>query len=422
MRLAYLCADRGVPVAGTKGASIHLRAIATALQRRGHQVPILAASSDGAGELDLEVRDIGFDRSLKKLRRAVAADTGNPALAGELHAMLLNRRAREELDRLREQAPLDAVYERYSLWSWAGARFTRARRVPLVLEVNAPLIEEQASYRTLELPAAARAIAEEVIRGAELVVAPTAELIDYVAREIGRNGPTEVLPNGVDVDLFRRPATPSGAAWEPPPGGFVVTFLGSLKPWHGVETLLDAFQRLLAHRPDARLLIVGDGPERGLVDEAQASWGRGRIYFTDAVAHDQVPYWLSLADVGVAPYPQLESSYFSPLKVVEYMAAGLPVVASSSGQLRDTVQHGKTGLLVEPGDPAVLAEALLELSANPETRRRMGRRARRRAFDRYSWDETARRIEQLLAPRVRRKEDRGDSRQPAGQSEVRLWA
>lgn len=421
MRLAYLCADRGVPVAGTKGASVHVRAVANALERRGHHVSVLAASSDGADQLDLEVINVGFDRQLKRVRRKLATDTGNRALAGEVYAMLLNGRVRRQLERLHEDSPIEAVYERYSLWSWEGLRFAREHRIPMVLEVNAPLIEEQAAYRSIELPSVARAIAREVVTGADFVVVPAPELVDYLHSEFGRREPTVVVPNGVDVELFRHPQSPSGGASVPTSGSPVIAFVGSLKPWHGVELLLEAFRYLLDRCAEARLLIVGDGPQRRVVDQAAASWGRERIHCTGAVEHDEVPSWLALADVGVAPYPDLERFYFSPLKVIEYMAAGLPVVASRLGQLCETVEHGRTGLLIDPGDAGALGRALVELSKDPDTRTAMGERARRRAFERYSWDQAVNRIEQLLTHGI--GEDReSESRPAADRPEVPLWA
>lgn len=116
-----------------------------------------------------------------------------------------------------------------------------------------------------------------------------------------------------------------------------------------------------------------------------------------AVPHQEIPHWLDRADVGVAPYPELDDFYFSPLKVVEYMAAGLPVVASSVGQLRSLVQDGKTGLLVRPGDAESLASALVRLAEDRKLRLRMGRRARERAERRHDWSRVTDRIERCLA-------------------------
>jgi glycosyltransferase involved in cell wall biosynthesis len=108
------------------------------------------------------------------------------------------------------------------------------------------------------------------------------------------------------------------------------------------------------------------------------------------------------ADAAVAPYPQLERFYFSPLKVYEYMAAGLPVVASRVGQLAGLIQHRKNGLLCPPGDAAALAGALGELHADPGLRLRLGAAAREAVLREHTWAAAARRTlrlaETALAP------------------------
>ncbi len=396
MHVAYLCADRGVPVDGTKGASIHVRAVAQALAGRGHRVTVLAAccGRPPAG-FTPELVEFGYDRTLKRLKAAVA-EAGEPQLGREVYALGLNARLAEALEAVDRRRPVEAVYERYSLWSWAGLRFARRRGVPLLLEVNAPLVAEQARWRHLELTPVARALEGQLMVEADAVVVPSEELAEWVRREMGRERPTRVLPNGFDEALFSRPRVLPAAAGMARRGRFVVAFVGSLKPWHGVGPLLEAFERLRSRVPAAHLLVVGDGPLRPAVEAARRRLGAEAITLAGAVDHHEVPGWLALADVGVAPYPLLERFYFSPLKVVEYQAAGLPVVASRVGQLERLVTDGETGRLVEPGDAAALAAALAELARQPELRRRLGERARRRAFRSSGWRRTAAEIEKLI--------------------------
>ena len=396
MRLAYLCADRGVPLDGVKGASIHVRAVADALTGRGHELTMLSARpGERAGRHRWPVVDVGYDRSLKQLKRSMVAAGGDPQLARETYAMLLNLRADEALRELERRRPLDAVYERYSLWSWAGLRFARRHRRPLILEVNAPLVRETGEWRRLELAPMASAVERQVLRGADAVIVPSRELADWLAAEVGRRRYTRVIPNGFDEALFRRPA-PLPAAAGRLRGRYVIAFVGSLKPWHGVEVLLGAFERLLPRVPEAHLLVVGDGPLREEVERARDRLGEDRVTAAGAVEHSRVPGWLACADVAVAPYPRLDSFYFSPLKVVEYQAAGLPVVASSCGQLDRLIADGDTGRLVPPGDSDGLADALVDLHRDPALRRRMGDRGRRRAFRCSGWSAVAAHTEAVI--------------------------
>src|SRR2546430_5907400 len=175
--------------------------------------------------------------------------------------------------------------------------------------------------------------------------------------------------------------------------------VGSMKPWHGLDVLVEAFARLHERAPDARLLLVGDGPARAAVcAELSARGLTGVVHCTGAVAPHEVPGLVTSADVAVAPYPDASRFYFSPLKVYEYMAAGRAVVASRVGQLETVIQHDVNGLLCAPGDSAALAAALARLQREPELGARLGRAARANVLRGHTWEAVATRVLELAAP------------------------
>src|SRR5262249_2662818 len=162
-------------------------------------------------------------------------------------------RANEQfLAALEHEGPFDLVYERYSLWSYAGMEYARAGGMPGLLEVNAPLVEEHAEYRGLVDKAAAYRVAERVFAAAMVLIAVSEDLAANLQRVTGRHDDVHVIPNGVNPRRFPAGLPPSCPG---PPGAFTVGFVGSLKPWHGLATLVEAFALLQHAVPNARLLI-----------------------------------------------------------------------------------------------------------------------------------------------------------------------
>jgi glycosyltransferase involved in cell wall biosynthesis len=170
---------------------------------------------------------------------------------------------------------------------------------------------------------------------------------------------------------------------------FTVGFVGSLKPWHGVEQLIQAYEQLCHSGFALRLVIAGDGPDRERLESLVRALPKHvveSIEFLGMVPHPAIPCLLATLDAAVAP-GVLSDTYFSPLKIFEYMAAGLPIVAARQGQTASLIEHGTTGLLYNPGDTADLARALFELRANPVQSVRMGENARQSVLAHHTWDQ-----------------------------------
>jgi glycosyltransferase involved in cell wall biosynthesis len=382
MRLAYVCADRGVPVFGRKGCSIHVQEVIRAMIAQGVEVVLFAMRAEGEPPPGLGAVPV---RRLPPIPKGDVAGREQAALASNSAVCAL----------LEREGPFDVVYERYSLWSYAGMAHARAQGIPGLLEVNAPLIEEQATHRSLVDRASAERVAERVFREATALIAVSDVLATYLEQYPAARGCVHVVPNGVNPDRFPADLTLARRA---APGTFTVGFVGTLKPWHGLAILVEAFALLHQQAGDARLLIVGDGPERPILEADLAA--RGLLEWTDfagAVAHEQVPGLLAAMDVAVAPYLGQLHFYFSPLKVFEYMAAGRPVVASCIGQLAELIQHGCNGLLCPADDALALAAALQQLRDNASLRERLGQAARATVLTHYTWKAQVQRILRLAA-------------------------
>lgn len=407
--IAYVCADPGIPVFGTKGASIHVQSVVRAALKAGHRVTLLATRFGGEcprgleGAVCVQLPELPQGDPEKRARAALDA---RPQMSALLDA----------------HAPYDLVYERYSLWSDVGMRWARAHGIPGVLEVNAPLIEEQRTHRGLVLEDEAMAVAGSAFSQASALVGVSPGVAAYLRTWPGTEGRVHVVANGVDPEAHAAGAaarlargadaaltaptaqdaasTPASAPGQATPAGQaaasaapsqsagpVVGFLGTLKPWHGLPLLVDAFARLNRLHPGTRLLVVGDGPERATMEAAlQAQGLLSQCEFTGAVQAHEVPALLARMDIATAPYPQQENFYFSPLKIYEYLASGLPVVTTRVGHLDTVVLDGVDGVLVEPGDPDAFAAAMARLLQDPALRLKMGQAGRARIQARHSWD------------------------------------
>jgi glycosyltransferase involved in cell wall biosynthesis len=361
MRIAYVCADAGVPWGGTKGASVHVAEMVAALATEGAQVLVLpAALAPGAPEppSGVEVELLPGPGKGASAAERVRSDSERARLL------------RERLERFGSEA----VYERLALHSAAGSLAARALGVPHIVELNAPLPAEAAAYRHLDEPGHAARLERQALAGADLVLAVSRPLAGYAEDRGSRR--VEVFPNAVTPGRYH-PRGHDGGAREP-----VAVLLGSLRPWHGAHTVADAWHRLGATAPP--LLVVGDGAGRASLERAGADMLGRR-------PHEEVPAILARADIGLAPYAEDAPGYFSPLKLFEYLAAGLAVVAADVPGVREVVD-GETAVLVPPGDPAGLAGAVAGLARDPERREALGRAGRELVEAHHRWDQRARQV------------------------------
>jgi starch synthase len=372
MRILYSAIDQPVP--GTKGGSIHVAAVAEGLAELGHEVTALVSQGRGEPHGSL-VHWIVL-----------------PPPLGSSHLRLARS---GEIARLAAELAPDVIMERYHNFGGEAIRAARKVNAAAVLEVNAPVIDHRGSTKLLLdralLVQPMRRWREHLCSLADVIVTPSAAILPPgIPPERVR-----VLEWGADTIRFR-----PGAVGQLPYVRMDVTtiavFAGAFRSWHGAIHLVEAIKILRArgHRQIGAVLI-GDGPELPRVRKAAA--GIETIVFTGALPHDRMPAALA----GAAPFdvgshaPLSLGFYWSPLKIFEYMAAGLPVVAPAVDRIPSLVENGREGLLYDlpptlhtkadgGTHAAALADALLTLT-DVSLRRALGGAARGRAVRDYSW-------------------------------------
>ena len=393
MKVFYICADVEIPVYGTEGSSIHIREFTNAMAAAGHDVTIFCPWLGGQRPADMRapvrlIEPHGLDA---EAWRAIEGDpfVQDHKLDRDLKSVLVNAWFQRQVAEMAAGNPPDLIYERHSLFGWSGLDLARRHGIPFILEVNAPIAQEQEEYDRFVLMRTSERIEEQILRGADALISVSAVAADWlVSRGVPRERVT-VIPNAVSRALFERRADGArirerfGLA-----GKRVVGFVGSFQLWHDVTSLIGAFDRVHARHPDIHLLLVGQGPLKDeLAESAAARQLSESVTFADSVPHAEIPDYLDAMDIVTAPYPQWKKPFHgSPIKIFEYMAAGRPIVAAALGQIGDIIEHERTGLLYEPGDEQGLVNALERMLSDSAAAARMGAAARVEALSDYSWN------------------------------------
>jgi glycosyltransferase involved in cell wall biosynthesis len=292
------------------------------------------------------------------------------------------------------------VWQRHDLFHTAGFELARARGVPLVLFVDAPLVWEARKWgvrrpgwgKLLELTGERRQL-----RSADLVACVS----DEVAKELMTRGvPPEriiVTPCSVDLDAFTPEASGESVRRRLGlEGKFVVGWLGSFRRFHGMELALQAASQIQDRLPDLALLLVGDGLERARMERLAHDLGLRNVVFTGTVPYAEVAGHIGAMDVSLVLDRGEEGFHYSPLKLREYMACGRAVIGPRVGELDRLLTDGVDGLLVPPGDPEALAGAIEILHGDPGRRRLLGSAARTRVAEEWSWDRQLERVLEAL--------------------------
>ena len=320
-------------------------------------------------------------------------------MAKEIRGMLYATSMRHRMLEYFQDWQPDAIYERYSLLATAGVELAQHLKIPHILEVNAPLSKEAAEHRAVAFQHTIEATERRILNTTSHVVS-VSEPIRQWAKSLGvAVEQISVMPNGVNIERFERlsDVVTRQLLRDHRP---VVGFVGTLKAWHGTPTLIRALgyiARVNGHNHAPQLLIVGDGPQREMLEQLATDEGVAElVVFTGSVPHNDISSWISRMDISVAPYDDLQNFYFSPLKVYEYMAAGKAIVASNIGQIAECLTDRVDGLLYHPGDVTSLADKIMTLLENKPLRDALGQNARRNAVANHSWVNNASSVTSLI--------------------------
>ncbi len=276
----------------------------------------------------------------------------------------------------------DALYVRVHPLAWPIAMRAHRLGVPVVQESNGSWDDAFMAWPAMRrLRKLVIALQRAQYRRADAVIAVSEGLARWIERETGRSD-VVVSPNGANNELFR----PDAARLPGMPDRYVA-FFGQFAPWQGIPTLLEAVRR-----PEwpagVSLVLAGDGALKPDVERAAAL--DGRVRYLGLLPYASVPGLVANALASFVLTYAPERAGYSPLKLYESMACGVPVVCTDTPGQAEYVRAEKAGVIVPPGDPAAVARAVTMIVADPAAAREMGARGRAAVEARYSWSVRAR--------------------------------
>lgn len=366
------------------GQYVHIEEMINALRSLGHEVIIVAPPS-------AETESFGSDAgAVAMLKRYL------PKWFYEIMELAYSTVAYRRLAQAVKQHRPDVLYERYNLFLPAGIWLKRKYKLPMLLEINAPILEERAKYDGLSLRRLARWSQAYAWRNADMVLPVTQVLGDMVQAYGVAPERIIVIPNGINSDRFDGnvdvPAAKQALGLE---GQLVLGFTGFVRDWHGLDKVIELIANDAA---DAlrTLLVVGDGPARPGLEQLAARLGiASRVHFTGIVERDDVARYVAAFDIALQP---AVVDYASPLKLFEYLALGKAIVAPGQPNIKEILRHEHNALLFDPERPEQLAGSIERLCVDQALRIHVAEGARAAIVEQQlTWKANAQQVVDLFS-------------------------
>lgn len=375
--------------ASKDGQAVHIEEMIHALTELGHEVRIVSPIVSESGKMG---ENLGWVHKLKALL---------PKALYELLEFAYSVVAYRRLLAAAKEFKPDFIYERYNLFLLSGALLRWKLNIPLLLEVNSPLVFERSKHSGgLTFKSLARWAEGTAWRQADFVLPVTQVLGQHVADYGVPAKRIAVIPNGINSSHFSKAMDPMAAKhhWGLE-GRLVLGFTGFVREWHGVDRVV----RWLASEgapANALLLIVGDGPVRQELEDLALRLGvRDKLKFTGVVDREAVPNWVAAFDIALQP---AVTAYASPLKMMEYLALGKAIVAPAEPNLKEILSHEENALLFDAKQEGDLERVIDRLAGDPVLREQLGQSAMATITERdLTWRGNARRVVELARSAIR---------------------
>ena len=348
--------------ASKDGQAVHIEEMICAMRTLGHEVrvvaPGLVKGATQQGQMGVEVSWVG------RLKSAL------PRAVYELLELGYSFVAYRQLLRVAREFEPDFIYERYNLYLLSGGMLKRKLGIPLLLEVNAPLVQERMQHsgglalRSMGLWAEGKAW-----RAADFVLPVTHVLAAHVKAYGVPESKISVIPNGINAAHFvSAPDIETAKQNLGLQGKLVLGFTGFVRDWHGVDRVVKWLATPSAPT-NCVLLVVGDGPVRAELEKLAMQLGiADRVRFTGVIDRHRVPEHVAVFDIALQP---AVTAYASPLKLMEYLVMGKAVVAPREPNLLEVLTDGDNALMFDSASLGGFEAALTRLCRDAILRDRL---------------------------------------------------
>lgn len=309
----------------------------------------------------------------------------------------------------------DIIMERFVTFGGLGAIFSRILNVPLILEINSPHTEELIWRYNLKNSMLIRLLrwwSKFQMRTAKtlIVTLPTVvpEPFRYKIHQVNWGANCELF-DAARFSNEQKQALRTKLGIDP--SRPVVVCLSTFKAWHGTSQIPYIAEHVVQQIPNAKFIMIGDGSERQSIEQQVSCRNLSDAFiFTGSVPYLDVPLYLAISDVGIAPYdrsaypPLTEFGfYWSPLKIFECMACSLPVVTIDVEPLNEFVADGERGFVVKEGKYLIFSEKIVALLTNNKLRSTCGKNAASYVRKYFSWTQHITQLELLLSDSYRER-------------------
>jgi len=292
------------------------------------------------------------------------------------------------------------IWQHHDLFQTRGLKIAKKLKVPSVLFVDAPYVWESKKWGMNRFGwewFAKRWGDAKPCKNADLVLAVSEEVKQAVVELGVDERKILVTPCTVSTKRFGKSNALEFRNSLGLTNDFVIGWVGSFRKFHNLDLLIEAFDEISLLIPQAKLLLVGDGPERSRLQEKVDDLAlNDRVIFTGNVPHNQVNEYISSFDLAVLPSQSNDGFHYSPLKLREFFAAGVPVVAAAVGDVKKVIEESRGGWLVLPGSKDSIAQKILLIASDREELDLAGTSARNYAITEMGIAKQIKMIEQYF--------------------------